>query len=175
MAPNLTQALEKIDAAHSEDPNKIDINGESIPYELHYANKMTKFLSLHTPEADEVVATAARAQHFRRWEVPRDSYPRTKPGYFAWRTFLKKRQAEQVKQLCLECGYSDNEAEKVAALIAKEGLKKGEGQGDADAQVIEDVACLVFLDDQFDDFEKVLILFCSSYSKIPGSRLLLED
>lgn len=155
MAPNLAQAFEKIDAAHREDPNKVEVDGQTIAYELHYAQKMTKFLELHSPNVDPLVATAARAQHFRRWEVPRDSYPRTKPGYFAWRTFLKQRQAEQVKQLCLDCGYSGPEADKVAALIAKEDLKKGEGKGDFDAQIIEDVACLVFLDDQFDDFEKV--------------------
>jgi len=155
MAPNLAKALARIDAAHSEDPTKVDIDGESTPYELIYAKKMTKFLELHTPNPDALLATAARAQHFRRWEVPRDTYPKTKAGYFAWRTFLKKRQADQVQQLCLECEYSEAEADRVAALIAKEDLKKGEGKGDADAQIIEDVACLVFLDDQFDEFEKV--------------------
>lgn len=154
MAPDVTRALELVDAAHREDPNMIEVNGETLPYELHYAQEMSKFLDLHTPDANPLLVTAARAQHFRRWEVPRDSYPRTKPGYFAWRTFLKKRQAEQVEQLCLECGYTADEAGKVAALIAKEDLKKGEGKGDADAQVIEDVACLVFLADQFDEFEK---------------------
>ncbi|KAG9784582.1 hypothetical protein KCU88_g2751, partial [Aureobasidium melanogenum] len=155
MPPNLDKALELIDAAHKEDPNTIQLdNGASVPYELHYAQKMTKYFDLHTPDAGPLLKTAARAQHFRRWEVPRDTYPRTKAGYFAWRTFLKKRQAEQVRQLCLECNYTEEEADKVAALIAKEDLKKGEGKGDPDAQVIEDVACLVFLDDQFDEFEK---------------------
>ncbi|KAL6241179.1 hypothetical protein RBB50_011858 [Rhinocladiella similis] len=154
MAPNLTQALSLIDAAHAEDPNKITVKDTYVPYELHYAEKMTKFLTLHTPDPSPLLQTAARAQHFRRWEVPRDSYPRTRPGYFAWRTFLKKRQADQVKQICLECDYTAEEAEKVASLIAKEELKKGDGKGDPDAQIIEDVACLVFLDDQFDEFEK---------------------
>ncbi|EXJ79838.1 hypothetical protein A1O3_08123 [Capronia epimyces CBS 606.96] len=154
MPPNVNKALEFIDAAHREDPNIVQVNGESIPYELHYAQKMSKYLDLHTPYADPLLVTAARAQHFRRWEVPRDSYPRTKAGYLAWRAFLKKRQAEQVRQLCLESDYSTDEADKVAALVAKEDLKKGEGKGDPDAQIIEDVACLVFLDDQFDGFEK---------------------
>jgi hypothetical protein len=36
----------------------------------------------------------------------------------------------------------------VAALIRKEKLSS-----DPETQVLEDVACLVFLDDQFDDFE----------------------
>jgi hypothetical protein len=154
MAPDVVRALELIDAAHKEDPKLIELNGETVPYELHYAQKMTKFLALHTPNANRLLQTAARAQHFRRWEIPRDTYPRTKAGYFAWRTFLKQRQAEQVRQICLDCSYTDEEASKVASLIAKEELKKGEGKGDADAQVIEDVACLVFLDDQFDEFEK---------------------
>ena len=37
----------------------------------------------------------------------------------------------------------------MAALIRKEDLKKNE-----ETQVLEDVACLVFLDDQFEAFER---------------------
>lgn len=37
----------------------------------------------------------------------------------------------------------------MGALIRKEDLKK-----DEETQVLEDVACLVFLDDQFEQFEK---------------------
>lgn len=142
MAPNLEKALRLIDEAHATDPNTTDAGR---PYELHYAEQMTKYLDLHTADPDPLLTVAVRAQHFRRWEVPRDSYPRTKVGYYAWRTYLKKRQAEQVKDICLQCGFSEEEAGRVAALIAKEDLKKGEGQGDADAQVLEDCACLVFL------------------------------
>lgn len=142
MAPNIEQALSLIDEGHSNDPRKTP-NGE--PYELHYAQRMTHYLNLHTSDASPLLQVAVRAQHFRRWEVPRDSYPKTKPGYFAWRTFLKKRQAEQVKEICLTCCFSEEEAGRVASLIAKEELKKGEGKGDAEAQVLEDCACLVFL------------------------------
>lgn len=154
MTLDVEKALSLIDAAHGEDPNKIDVDGNPVPYELHYARKMTQYLNLHTPDSDPLLTVAVRAQHFRRWEVPRDSYPRTKVGYFAWRVFLKKRQADQVKELCLQSQASEEEAGKVASLIAKEDLKKGEGQGDPEAQILEDVACLVFLDDQFDQFEK---------------------
>lgn len=150
MASNVEKALELIDEAHSQDPNKTSA-GE--PYELHYARRMTHYLDLHTPSASPLLRIACRAQHFRRWEVPRDSYPRTKPGYFAWRTYLKKRQGEQVREICLQCGFSEQDASRVGSLIAKEDLKKGEGKGDAEVQVLEDCACLVFLDDQFDEFE----------------------
>lgn len=154
MAPDVHKAMGLIDEAHALDPNKITIDGREMPYELHYAQKCTAYLEKHTSNPDPLLAVAVRAQHFRRWEVPRSSYPATKPGYFAWRTFLKKRQAQQVKEISLECGYSEAEASRIASLIAKEDLKKGEGLGDDDAQVLEDVACLVFLDDQFEAFEK---------------------
>jgi hypothetical protein len=73
----------------------------------------------------------------------------TKIGYLQWRTFLKKRQADLASAICLGCSYSQSDADAVAALIRKEDLKKNE-----ETQILEDVACLVFLDDQFEAFEK---------------------
>ena len=143
------KALRVIDEAHAEDPNKITIKDIDVPYELHYAQKMTSYLEQRCPKAPDTLRLAIRAQHFRRWEVPRASYPMTKPGYHAWRTFLKKRQAELASQICIDCGYSEEEAARVAAMIRKEDLKK-----DEETQVLEDVACLVFLDDQFEAFRK---------------------
>lgn len=142
-------ALSAIDAAHALDPTIIDINGTPTPYELHYAQKCTSYLTQRCPSASPTLRLAIRAQHFRRWEVPRASYPMTRPGYHAWRTFLKKRQGELVAEICMSAGFSESDAARVAALIRKEGLKS-----DEETQVLEDVACLVFLDDQFEAFEK---------------------
>lgn len=149
MSTPFEKALAAIDAAHALDPNKVTINNEDQPYELHYAQKCTAYLDKRAPSAPEHLCLAIRAQHFRRWEIPRSSYPMTKPGYHSWRTFLKKRQAELVQQICIESGYDAETAERVASLIRKEDLKK-----DEETQVLEDVACLVFLDDQFAAFEK---------------------
>lgn len=149
MSTPYEKALAAIDAAHALDPNKVTINDIEVPYELHYAQKCTSYLTQRSPSASEPLRLATRAQHFRRWEVPRSSYPLTRPGYYAWRTFLKTRQASQVSALCLDAGYSAADADRVAALIRKEGLKN-----DEETQVLEDVACLVFLDDQFEAFEK---------------------
>jgi hypothetical protein len=149
MSTAYSKALEQIDNAHTQDPKKTVVDGKEIPYELHYASKMTKYLVLHRPDASELLRLAVRAQHFRRWEVPRTSYPMTRSGYFAWRTGLKKRQADMVREICAECGYTAEEADRVASLVRKEDLK-----GDEECQVLEDVACLVFLDDQFEEFEK---------------------
>ncbi|KAJ4990552.1 glutamyl-tRNA synthetase [Stagonosporopsis vannaccii] len=144
-----SKALAAIDAAHALDPNKATINGGGIPYELHYAQKCTAYLEKRAPDAPEHLRLAIRAQHFRRWEIPRSSYPMTRVGYHSWRTFLKKRQAELVEAICKDAGYPDETTQRVGALIRKEDLKV-----DEETQVLEDVACLVFLDDQFEAFEK---------------------
>jgi hypothetical protein len=149
MSTPYEKALAAIDAAHALDPNPVTINGAQTPYELHYAQKCTSYLEKRSPSASEPLRLAIRAQHFRRWEVPRSSYPMTRVGYHAWRTFLKKRQAEQVAGICADAGYDKETTERVAALIRKEGLSS-----DEETQVLEDVACLVFLDDQFEQFEK---------------------
>ena len=149
MSTPLERALTAIDAAHALDPNKVTINNEEMPYELHYAQKCTSYLEKRAPDASEPLRIAIRAQPFRRWEVPRSSYPMTRPGYHAWRTYLKKRQAELVEQICLDSGYSKEDSETVGSLIRKEDLKANE-----ETMVLEDVACLVFLDDQFEAFEK---------------------
>jgi Domain of unknown function (DUF4202) len=149
MSTPYDKALQAIDQAHAHDPRKVTVNGKEVPYELYYAQQMTRYLILRCPDATEILQLAIRAQHFRRWEIPRDSYPMTRAGYYSWRTFLKKRQAEQAQQICIEAGLSAEDGERVASLIRKEDLKN-----DEESQILEDVACLVFLDDQFEEFKK---------------------
>ncbi|KAF4466538.1 glutamyl-trna synthetase [Fusarium albosuccineum] len=147
------RGLELIDAAHAEDSRTTPgADGNLVPYELHYARKMTKWLALRCPSASPVLQLACRAQHFRRWEIPRSSYPMTRPGYLTWRTKLKAQAAVQVAELLassdIQPPIPEEDRARIAALIRKENLKS-----DEETQVLEDVACLVFLDDQFDDFE----------------------
>ena len=139
------QALAAIDHAHSLDPNVTDAG----PYELLYAEKCSHYLQRLTDTPSDELKLAVRAQHIKRWEVPRDSYPRTKAGYFSWRTGLKKRQGEIAATICVEAGYSEEFAARVASMIRKDNFKR-----DDETQTLEDVACLVFLDDQFEDFNK---------------------
>lgn len=178
MTPKFPKALQAIDDAHSKDPKKITVGGQESPYELHYAQKMTSYLEKRAPNASEVLRLAVRGQHFRRWEVPRDSYPMTRIGYHAWRTHLKKRQADQVGAILDEAGYSIDESKRCMVMIKKEGLKSG----DEDVQILEDVACLVFLDDQFEEFQtkhdedKIVKLLAKTWVKMSkaGQDMALE-
>lgn len=179
-SPNFQAAREAIYAAHSEDPNQhTKSDSTTLPYEVHYAQQMEHYLAKRCPQgSSDALALAVCGQHFRRWEVPRDNYPRTKLGYHSWRTHLKKRQGEGVAEILLAHGYGEEEAERCGALIKKEGLK----QGEEEVQVLEDVACLVFLDDQFEEFrvlhdeEKIVGILRKTWGKMSGEghRLALQ-
>jgi hypothetical protein len=101
------------------------------------------------PEAPEAVQLAVRAQHIRRWEVPRASYPAGRAGYLKWRTDLYKRHGDTAAEILGDLGYDDGTIERVRTLLRKRGLKT-----DRDVQLMEDVICLVFLEHYFHDFAK---------------------
>jgi hypothetical protein len=132
-----TQAIALFDAANAEDPN-LD---EGQPKELLYARRMTEMLGRFAPQADEVAQLAARAQHIRRWTVPRANYPLGKPGYFAWRTGLYRFHAETAGALMQQAGYDAATVARVKAAVGKLDLKTN-----PDTQLLEDVSCLVFIE-----------------------------
>lgn len=77
----------------------------------------------------------------------------TRAGYLTWRAKLKSLAATQVSELLaspsIQPPIPADDIARVAGLIRKENLTTNE-----ETQVLEDVACLVFLDDKFDAFEK---------------------
>lgn len=141
MNPQLAQVLSAIDSANAQDPNTESLQGSAHPKELLYGQRMTEWLKRLNPGAADALQIAARGQHICRWMVPRDSYPKTRPGYLAWRTFLYKFHADKLKELMREAGYGDADCERVRKILSKKDIKK-----DADSQLVEDTACLVFLE-----------------------------
>ncbi|MBS1145415.1 MAG: hypothetical protein H6R14_2821 [Proteobacteria bacterium] len=130
-------AIQLFDAANAEDPNQED----GQPKELLYARRMTDMIQRFAPQAGEVAQLAVRAQHIRRWTVPRNTYPLGKPGYFAWRTGLYKFHAATAGELMRQAGYDEIMVAQVMAAIGKEGIKTN-----PDTQLLEDVSCLVFIE-----------------------------
>ncbi|KAH9904795.1 glutamyl-tRNA synthetase [Xylariomycetidae sp. FL2044] len=205
LPPEFAAALQLIDDAHAEDPRKIpdpsrNNNNNSnngghdgdrgegegdtvaeIPYELHYARQMTRWLAVRCPDASPALQLACRAQHFRRWEIPRQTYPMTRKGYLSWRAKQKSQAALQVYALLLSSSASSSSAslptststsppssssptpspssssspiipEPAASRVAALIRKEGLAAEDPEAQALEDAACLVFLNDQLDGF-----------------------
>ncbi len=131
------RAIALFDAANAEDPN-LD---EGQPKELLYARRMTEMIGRFAPEASEVAQLAVRAQHIRRWTVPRNQYPMTRDGYLAWRTGLYKFHAQTAGELMRQAGYDEAMVERVMAAVGKRGLKVN-----PDTQMLEDVTDLVFIE-----------------------------
>ncbi|MBN4016579.1 DUF4202 domain-containing protein [Rhodospirillaceae bacterium AH-315-P19] len=148
-ASRFKAAIAAIDAANAEDPNMCCHEGRNIPKALLYAIRMTERLGFFRPEASESLRLAARSQHIRRWEIPRSDYPMDRVGYLKWRTALKHFHAGLAKTLLEAAGYDAATIAHVQSLLLKEKLKQ-----DAEAQALEDVICLVFLEHDFADFSK---------------------
>tara|TARA_B100000315_G_scaffold260599_1_gene323337 strand:- start:3179 stop:3760 length:582 start_codon:yes stop_codon:yes gene_type:complete len=142
-------AITKIDAANSRDPNSEEFEGESYPKELLYGQRMSAWMEKVAPEADEPLKIAARAQHIQRWELPRTDYDEGKKGYHLWRTTLYRIHAEKAAAIMADCGYGDDEIEKTRQLLLRRKLRS-----DPQAQILEDVICLVFLENYFLDFSR---------------------
>jgi hypothetical protein len=140
-------AINNINKIHSLDPNQADHEGSKIPAELLYANQCTEWLFKLKPEASELEELAAKCQHFKRWEIPRSSYPTGKKGYYQWRIFLYDYQANEAAKVLSEAGYSNEDIETVKQMVAKKEVRKNH-----QAQLIEDVACLVFLEHYMQPF-----------------------
>lgn len=131
------QAMALFDAANAEDPNQ----EAGQPKELLYGQRMSDMLQRFAPDAPEAVQLAVRAQHIRRWTVPRNTYPMTKEGYYAWRTGLYKFHADTAGDLMRQAGYDEVMIERVKKAVGKRALKVN-----ADTQMLEDVANLVFIE-----------------------------
>lgn len=135
------RAIARFDAANAEDPNEETLAGRPRPKELVYAERMTAMLARFVPDASEVLRLAARCQHIQRWKIPRADYAMDRIGYLGWRKRLNKFHAQLAGEILRDVGYDEATIARVSALLKKESLK-----ADADAQALEDVVALVFLE-----------------------------
>jgi len=124
-------AIIRFDAASAQDPRGI---------ELPYAQKLSAWVERLAPDASEALRLAARCQHLRRWEIPRESYPAGRAGYLKWRETLKHFHADEAGKILREVGYDDEMIQRVQRIV----LKK-------DAAVMEDALCLLFLETQLQE------------------------
>ena len=139
-------ALRRFDEANSRDPNREMAGGVSHPRELLYAQRLTGWVLRLCPDASEELRLAARCQHICRWEIPRGSYPMTRPGYLKWRADLKKFHAQKAGEILCEIGYDETAIRHVQDLNLKKNFPP-----DPETRLLEDALCLVFLQFQFAD------------------------
>ncbi|MBI1368165.1 MAG: DUF4202 family protein [Planctomycetes bacterium] len=141
------EAIRLIDAENAQDPSR-ELEGDiGYPAALLYSMRMTQGLAAFAPGAAEHLKIAARAQHIRRWDRPREMYELDRKGYHLWRTSLYEYHADVTEKILRQVGYDEATIGCVRDLLMKKRIKS-----DPDMQALEDVICLVFLRYYFDDF-----------------------
>ena len=161
------EAIAGIDAANAADPNREAFQGERVAKELLYGQRMSAWLDRLAPDASEALKLAVRAQHIERWHIPRGNYDLGKKGYHLWRTTLYRHHAERAGAILASVGYDPATIDRVGTLLQKKHLRS-----DAEAQTLEDAACLVFLENYFADFatkhepDKIIDILRKTWAKM---------
>lgn len=162
-SPAYDAACAAIDRANAEDPKG---------YEVLYGQRMVDWVRKLAPDPSDELLLAARAQHIRRWTVPRSKYPDGRSGYLAWREGLKKFHADALASIMKDVGYGDASIAKSRSLLVRKNLAS-----DAEGQTLEDAACLVFLQYEFAEFsaktaaDKMVVILRKSWGKMsPAAR-----
>lgn len=142
----LAAAALAIDESNAMDPTVIVVRGAALPLALAHGRLAVEWVSRLLAAPPDTVLLAARAHHLRRWEVPRSSYPVGRVSYLRWRKDQKARHARDVEVILGSVGYESDVIERVQALVRRDNLGS-----DAHSQVVEDAACLVFIETQLAD------------------------
>ncbi|ERP94766.1 glutamyl-tRNA synthetase [Marinobacter sp. ES-1] len=143
----LMNTLEAIDRANQADPNTEQVDGQQLPREYAYSLHMTRWLFALEPEPSERMQIACRAQHLERWTMPRSDYGEGRKNYYQWRLACGRMHGRRAAEIMAESGYPQEECERVETIITKRKLRE-----DEDTQLLEDVACMVFLERYFAGF-----------------------
>lgn len=138
---DLARAFAEIDAANELDTKRFA--GE--PLAKVQGVRASGWLSKLDPEAADVLQLAVRAHHLRRWELARADFPQGRAGYLRWRRENKAHQADSLAAIMAATGWQSESVERARALLHRTKLKT-----DPDTQTLEDAACLVFLETQFE-------------------------
>jgi hypothetical protein len=147
-----------IDVANAADANIIEADGRAEPAALVYGRRMSATVARMAPDASEPLRVAARGQHIERWRLARKSYPEGRAGYLRWRKDAKELHARRLGDIMAAAGYGAGDIDRVGALVRKEKLKL-----DAEAQLLEDVVCVVFLEHYLTPF-----MAKTEPAKLPG-------
>jgi hypothetical protein len=142
-------AIAAFDRANAEDPNQEVVSSTARPRELVQAERFSDWLGRLEPSASEAVRLAVRCQHIRRWERPRSLYPEGRIGYLKWRKDLGRFHAETAAAILRAVGYDEALIARVGDLNLKRALTS-----DPEAQTVEDVLCLSFIEHELAAFAK---------------------
>lgn len=143
-AAQLDALYRAIDDVNSNDPNALDWHGVSVARSLLQGQRATIWLPKVAEAPSTALSIAARAHHLARWKIDRSSYPDGRAGYLRWRKASKAASAELLATTLAPFDVAPELVRRAADLVQRVGLGT-----DPEAQAVEDVACLVFLETDY--------------------------
>lgn len=153
------QATAAFDAVHATDPT----GAAGLDYHQRVAARVDQL----APDASEALRLAARAQHIRRWALPRDQFAAGRTGYLKWRGEQGRAHAAEAATILEAAGYDTDAVARVGELLRKRRLRD-----DPEAQTLEDAACLVFIETQLEAFaptqptDKLTVILQKTWAKM---------
>ena len=112
-----------------------------------FTEAMVVWMHRLAPSPEPAVLIAAWGHTLRRWEIPRDTYPKTTPGYHAWRKALAEHSAKAVDGILAE-----EKTEEVLRARVLKLIQHFRSPCDEASQLLEDADCLAFLELKLDDY-----------------------
>jgi hypothetical protein len=144
-------AFAAIDAANALDPTSVSFGGITGPLAKVQGERATVWLGRLEPDPSLALQFAVRAHHLRRWTVERASYPEGRAGYHRWKRAAKEAHAAALGEVLAPLNLDDAVVARAQTLVQRIGLGT-----DPETQGVEDCACLVFLEAQFESLvEKI--------------------
>lgn len=134
---------------HEGDPRTALVDGRPRPRSAVYHERLLAILLELDPHASEALRLAAWAQHVRRWELPRASYPAGRDGYRKWRSAAARMHADILAAAMREAGWDEPAIARAREIVTKTRLRS-----DPEVGLLEDAVCLVFLEDELEAFAR---------------------
>jgi Domain of unknown function (DUF4202) len=141
----LVAAIAAVDAANGNDPNSVTFGGTESPLAQLQGIRASIWLNRLAASPSDAVVLAVRAHHLRRWTVDRASYPEGRAGYHRWKRAAKDIHSSALAEVVVETGLDPQVLTRAQELVQRIGLGV-----DPETQLIEDCACLVFLETQYE-------------------------
>jgi hypothetical protein len=170
MNPQLVSTIAAIDNANRQDPN--DLDGQ--PLAMVQGHAASRWLDELCATPRDELRLAVRAHHLRRWELKRVDYPEGRSGYLRWRRENKAHQADSLASLMRADDWPESSIELAQLLLGRTKLRT-----DIETQTLEDAACLVFLETQFEamaertEHEHLVSIVAKTLKKMsPGAVIL---
>jgi Domain of unknown function (DUF4202) len=142
---SLAAAIAAVDVANGLDPNTVLFADAESPLAQLQGIRALVWLNRLEANPSDALVLAVRAHHLRRWTVDRASYPEGRAGYHRWKRAAKEVHASAVAEVVAGTGLDSMVLTRAQELVQRIGLGT-----DPETQLIEDCACLVFLETQYE-------------------------